>query len=171
MEENAKEEKSRTNKWNFAVYIGFFAGLIWGGLKIVENYFHFTSLPPGFLVEPFYKHSYLMTWRGYITGWLAFIILSIGASLIYALLFAKAKGPWVGVVYGVIWWVLIFLLIGPITGMTNWIAYIDLNTIFTEACVFILWGLFIGYSISFEFTDERSREPFSNGRNKARTNE
>ncbi|MFC6228364.1 YqhR family membrane protein [Paenibacillus allorhizosphaerae] len=157
---NGKEEKPHTNKWNFAVYIGFFAGFIWGGIKMIENYFHLTSLSPGFLIEPFFLHHYLMTAHGYIMGWLAYIVMSVIAALLYAVFLAKAKGPWVGIVYGLVWWGVIFLLIGPVSGMTNWIGIMDWNTIITELCLFVVWGLFIGYSISFEFTDERIREPY-----------
>lgn len=156
-----EETVQRTNKWIFALYVGFFAGVLWGGLKIVEQYFHLTSLSPGFLIEPFFKHSFLSAWAGYLLGWGSFILFSILASLIYAIVLAKAKGPWPGICYGLLWWGLIFLLIGPVSGMTEWIAYMDWNTILTDACLFVLWGLFIGYSISFEFTEERTREPFS----------
>ncbi|MCS7461661.1 YqhR family membrane protein [Paenibacillus doosanensis] len=153
----------RTNRWSFAVYIGLFAGLIWGAVKMLEHYLHFTSLPPGFLVEPFFKRSFLLSFQGYLLGWLIFILFSIFASLVYTLLLAKANGPWAGVAYGAIWWMLIFLLIGPVTGMMNWIAYLDWNTIITDFCLFIVWGLFIGYSISLEFTSEHKREPVAGG--------
>ncbi|MEK3723856.1 YqhR family membrane protein [Paenibacillus sp. FSL H8-0034] len=152
-----------SNKWFFSLYIGFYAGLIWGAVKMAESLFHFSNLSPGFMVEPFFKSSFLVTWQGYLLGWCVFIVFSIAASMLYALIFAKSAGPWAGLGYGAIWWGLIFLLIGPITGMMNWIAYLDLKTILTELCLFILWGLFIGYSIAFEFNDEREREPFKNG--------
>ncbi|MCZ8520667.1 MULTISPECIES: YqhR family membrane protein [Paenibacillus] len=161
---NRHHKKHHTNKWFFAAYIGFFAGLIWGGLKLLEHYFHFTSLMPGFLIEPFFLHSFLMTWTGLLIGWGAFIGMSVAASLLYALVLAKFRGPWLGVAYGLAWWAAIFLLIGPITGMTEWILYMDLNTILTDASLFAVWGLFIGYSIAFEFTDERAREPIGKRR-------
>lgn len=166
-----KETKPRTNKWLFSLYLGFSAGLLWGGLKIVQYYFHFTSLSPAFLIEPFYKHSYLVTWQGVLLGWGVYILLSIAAALLYALLFAKAKGPWYGLGYGLAWWGILFLLIGPLSGMMNWIAFLDWNTILTDSSLFLLWGLFIGYSISFEFTDERIREPFGNRRNQPTPNQ
>jgi len=53
----------------------------------------------------------------------------------------------------------LYLLIGPFTGMVPSVTKMDANTFFTDVCLFILWGLFIGYSISMEFTDERNREP------------
>ncbi|TVY11475.1 YqhR family membrane protein [Paenibacillus cremeus] len=155
-------ERQRTNRWNFALYIGVFAGLIWGGLKIIEYYFHFTTLPIGFLIEPFFLHSYVNTWQGMVTGWLAFILFSVVASLLYSVMLSQAKSAWIGIGYGAVWWGIIFLLIGPVTGMMNWIAFIDLNTILSDFCLFVLWGLFIGYSISFEFTDHRVSEPLKN---------
>lgn len=164
MHAKQEEKKPKTNKWFFSLYIGFFAGLFWGGLKMIQNYLHFTTLSPVFLIEPFYKHSFLMTWPGYLLGWSVFILFSMAASLLYALMLAKAKGPWYGLGYGLAWWAFIFLLIGPVTGMMNWIAFLDWNTILTDASLFLLWGMFIGYSISFEFTDERIREPFDNRR-------
>lgn len=154
------KETGKRSKWTFAVFIGFFAGLLWGAVKVMEHYFHFTSLPPGFLVEPFFKKSFLLTWQGYLVGWAVFIIFSIAAALLYTLILAKAVGPWVGVGFGLAVWAVIFLLIGPITGMMNWIAFMDWNTILTEACLFMLWGMFIGFSIAFEFNDESVREPF-----------
>lgn len=160
MQQEQRHEQAKTNKWTFAFYIGLFAGLIWGGLKIIEHYFHFTSLSPGFLLEPFFLHSFLSSRPGYLLGWGAFIVMSVAAALLYALILAKARGSWFGLFYGGAWWAAIFMFIGPVTGMMPWMIRMDLNTILTDACLFLIWGLFIGYSISFEFTDERSREPY-----------
>ncbi|WP_248925288.1 YqhR family membrane protein [Paenibacillus hamazuiensis] len=157
------ETVRHTNKWWFAGYIGFFAGVIWGALKIIEHFFRFTELTPGFLVEPFFRHSFLMTWQGYLVGWVFYILFSVAASLIYGIFLAKVKGPWGGVAYGVCWWGLLYLLVGPALGMMPWLGQIEWNTLITDACLFVLWGLFIGYSISVEFTDERTREPFKKG--------
>ncbi len=33
------------------------------------------------------------------------------------------------------------------------------DSIITEFCFFLLWGLFIGYTVAMEYTDERKREP------------
>ncbi|WP_442601234.1 YqhR family membrane protein [Paenibacillus sp. KN14-4R] len=148
-----------THRGLFALYIGFFAGLIWGLLKIVEYYFQFTTVVPGFMVEPFFLHQFLEQWRGCLVGLGSFIVFSIIASYIYMFLCSKLIGPWPGLVYGALWWCLIFLLIGPLTGMIEGITTLGLTTILTELCLFVLWGLFIGYSISFEFTNESEREP------------
>ncbi|MFC0216085.1 YqhR family membrane protein [Paenibacillus chartarius] len=155
---NWSENKKPTNRWLFGAYIGFFAGLIWGGLRIVEYYFRFTDVVPGFLVEFFFRHDFLTTPWGGVVGWGAFIIFSIVAAELYAAFLFKVKGPWIGLMYGLLWWGLLYLLVGPMTGMLPWLYEIGWNSIITDVCLYALWGLFIGYSISVEFTDERNRE-------------
>ncbi len=143
----------------FALYIGLAAGVFWGALKMSEFFLKFTAIPIGFLIEPFYKHAFIASWKGMLLGEGAFIIFSIMAAVIYYMILHKAKGPIIGIGYGIIWWLLIYLLIGPLSGMVPPLAEMDLNSNVTDGCLFILWGLFIGYSIAFEFTNEQSREP------------
>ncbi|TXK71870.1 YqhR family membrane protein [Paenibacillus sp. N3.4] len=152
----------KTNRWLYALYIGFFAGFLWGALKIVEQYLKFTTIVIGFLVEPFFKHEFLLTWKGMLIGWGFFTVFSIIAAFIYMAAFWKLQGPWWGLAYGVFWWIALYLIIGPISGMTYWITALDIDTILSEFCLFLLWGMFIGYSISVEYTNDRSREPIHN---------
>jgi uncharacterized membrane protein YagU involved in acid resistance len=153
------EERQSTSVWAFSLQIGLFAGLIWGGLKIVEYYLGFTKVPIGFLAKPFFLRSYYHSAAGFWTGWAYFILFSIAAALLYAALFRKVKGYWAGLGYGAAWWAVLYFWIGPSFGMTNRVEQLGWNTVVTDFCLFLLWGLFIGFSISFEFTDERSREP------------
>ena len=152
-------DSEQTGVWTFALQIGFFAGLIWGAVKVAEVYFRFTKIPANFMAKPFLAPSFMNTTAGFWMGWLTFIVFSVIAALLYAALFRKVAGHWAGLAYGAVWWALIYLLVGPSTGMMKWIYRYDWNTILTDSCLFLLWGLFIGYSISFEFTDEREREP------------
>ncbi|RCX23133.1 membrane protein YqhR [Fontibacillus phaseoli] len=159
MNQQQNRRKQSTNIWFFSLQIGFFAGLIWGGVKGVFYYMRFTSVLPGYLVEPFFKHQFLQTQWGYYVGWLFFILFSIIATLIYTLIFRKLKGPLPGLVYGVFWWFVIFMALGPLCGMTQPIQKLSFNTGFSEFCLFLLWGLFIGYTAAQEYTNERVREP------------
>lgn len=152
-----KEEKLLTNRWLFVLYIGFFAGLIWGAIKIVEYYFKFTKIPIGFLIEPFFKHDFLISWQGILIGWFYFALFSIVAAFLYMVSMWKLQGPWWGLGYGAFWWAVIYLFIGPLAGMTYWIYDLDLDSILTDLCLFLLWGMFIGYSISIEYTDASTR--------------
>jgi cation transport ATPase len=143
----------------FALELGFFAGLIWGLLRWLFYTLHFTVVAPGFLAEPFFKHSFMNTTAGHLVGLLFFIALSVVASLVYTFMFRKWKGPMPGIVYGLVWWVIFFVLTGPKLGMMNPLHRLTWDSIYTEICVFVLWGLFIGYTVAVEYTDERMREP------------
>lgn len=154
-----KLQDGNTNVIAFALELGFFAGLIWGAIHWVFYSFHFTKVIPGFLGAPFFKLSFLKSGSGHLAGWLLFIVLSTIASIIYALLFRKMRGPWPGIIYGIVWWCLIFAAAGPALHMVKPLRQLGWNTIVSEFCLFLLWGLFIGYTITVEFTDERKREP------------
>jgi Conserved membrane protein YqhR. len=153
------EGEHQTNPWLFSSMIGFFAGLIWGVIRWLFYELKFTAELPGFLADPFFKTSYLKTGWGIVVGIASYILFSVLAALLYRVLLGKLKGPWPGVLYGLVWWMMIFLLLGPLTGISHKITVAGWNTLFSELCIFLLWGIFIGYSIAFEFTDEASREP------------
>ncbi|GAB6990432.1 YqhR family membrane protein [Paenibacillus pini] len=149
----------RTNPWGYALELGIFAGIIWGAIHWVFYSLHFTVIVPGFLGEPYFKHAFLKSGLGQFVGWLFFIVLSIIASYMYIFLFRKMKGPWPGIAYGIVWWILIFVAIGPYVHMVKPINKLTWDTLVSEFCIFLLWGLFIGYTIAVEYTDERKREP------------
>ncbi|QNK55469.1 YqhR family membrane protein [Paenibacillus sp. PAMC21692] len=148
-----------TNRWLYAVHIGLFAGLIWGSIRWMFYSMKFTTELPGFLMEPFFRHHFLISYWGIVIGIAGFIVFSIAAALLYTALLGRFRGPWPGIFYGLGWWALMFLAAGPLIGMTSRVNAAGWNTILSELCIFTLWGVFIGYSIAFEFTDESSREP------------
>ncbi|RRJ66482.1 hypothetical protein EHV15_28820 [Paenibacillus oralis] len=154
-----QHRRERTNIWFYSLEIGFFAGLIWGAVKGLFYFLRFTTVVPGYLVEPFFKRSFLHSQAGYYVGWLFFIVFSILATLIYTLLFRKLKGPGPGILYGIVWWGLIFGILGPMFGMTRPLLELSRDTLISEFCLYLLWGLFIGYTTAEEYTDEREREP------------
>ncbi|WP_110932341.1 YqhR family membrane protein [Paenibacillus bouchesdurhonensis] len=148
-----------TNVWSFALQLGFFAGLIWGGIRALMYFFKLTVVLPGYLAEPFFKTRFLQTQGGYYVGWVFFILFSIAAALLYTLIFRRLKGPYPGILYGIIWWGIIFIVVGPMFGMTKPILELPSGTLISEFCLYLLWGLFIGYTAAMEYTDERRREP------------
>jgi hypothetical protein len=152
-------EDHHTNPWLFSTKIGFFAGLIWGIVRWMFYEMKFTSVLPGFAADPFFKAAFLKTGWGEVLGIGFFVIFSIIAALLYKVILGRLRGPWPGVVYGLIWWAILFVAVGPLMGLMQPVTKAGWNTLFTELCVFLLWGVFIGYSIAFEFTDEASREP------------
>ncbi|WMT42605.1 YqhR family membrane protein [Paenibacillus sp. D2_2] len=96
---------------------------------------------------------------GYYAGWGFFILFSLLATLVYILLFRKLRGPLPGILYGIVWWVILFVWAGPSLHLMEPLRKLSMNTIISEFCLYLLWGMFIGYSVAHEYTDERKREP------------
>jgi len=147
-----------TRPFAYALNIGFFAGLFWSCIRLVGYYCHFTNEPVSFLLKHFLTEQQLTNIVGNVLGTASFILFSMLAALIYMWLFRNLEGPWPGLWYGLGWWGVLFGA-GPFIGITKSINGSELTLVLTDLCVFIVWGLFIGYSIAFEFTDESSREP------------
>ncbi|SET57837.1 YqhR family membrane protein [Paenibacillus sp. NFR01] len=157
MSPSKQQRSNHTNPVTFALELGIFAGLIWGGIRWLMYTLHFTKVLPGFLGEPFFKHSFLVKAQGHLAGYLLFIGFSVVASLIYVLIFRKLKGPWPGMLYGVLWWAVIFLAYSR-TFLMQPPMKLPWNSAISEFCLFVLWGLFIGYTAAIEYTDERKRD-------------
>ncbi|GAB2693061.1 YqhR family membrane protein [Paenibacillus thermoaerophilus] len=159
-----KESGKAVGIWRYAVGIGFFAGLLFGFLKIAEVYFRFTSVPITFLIRPYFTQEFLRSGWGLWFGWGAFTLMSIACSLLYALLLRRTGGPWAGFAFGLAVWGAVYCFLGPWFGWLNPAAEYDFNTLITDACLFLIWGAFIGYSISFEFTSDKRSDPASSSR-------
>ncbi len=117
---------------------------------MVLFYFNFTEAPPGFLLTPLFNAAFVHSWGGRLAGWAAFIGISIAAAMLYAALFAKAEGPWSGLLYGLLWGGLLFAAAGRDAGALKPLSQWNGSSFCSEAGVFALWGIFIGYSISYE---------------------
>ncbi|WP_274651769.1 YqhR family membrane protein [Paenibacillus humicola] len=154
-----ERRRNVTNPAGYSLMIGFFAGLLWGGLRWLLYIVHFTHVIPAFLLDPFFRLSFLKTGWGQLAGLGGFILFSIAAALIYYYTLGRIAGPWPGLVYGFFWWCVWFAAVGPLLRMMEPLHKIGYDSMTTELCVFLMWGLFIGYSIAYEFNDETSREP------------
>ncbi|WP_036708846.1 YqhR family membrane protein [Paenibacillus pinihumi] len=153
----------KTNRWLYGLNTGFFAGLIWGLFHWLLYSINFTRVLPGFLLDSFMQRSFLLSYWGVAAGIGAYIVFSILATYLYMLTLGQYRGPWPGLFYGMFWWAVIFLGIGPFWGMVLPFNKLGWDSITTEFCIFLIWGIFIGYTIAFEFHDEASREPANAG--------
>ncbi len=146
----------------YSLKIGFFAGLIWGLLRWLASGLHFTKVSQAFLLDPFVPRAWLGGFYWQLGGLGAFIAMSILAAVLYVALLGKLSGPWPGFAFGAVWWALVYAWAGPLVGALPPLNLIGWDSIVTDFCLFLLWGLFIGYSISFELHDEAALEPSPN---------
>ncbi|OKO91179.1 hypothetical protein BRO54_2880 [Geobacillus proteiniphilus] len=93
-------------------------------------------------------------------------IISIAAALLYYALLRNICGMWAGILYGAALWMIVFYLFNPLFPNVQPVADLEINTIVTTLCLYILYGVFVGYSISFE-TQEMNRLSSSSGKEAA----
>lgn len=148
LEQNKREQPMALSMK--AAITGFVSGIFWSLVGYLAYFFHFTELSPNMILLPWN----IGDWKYGKTGnyLVIFLIglLSIVTALLYYALFRKIKSMWAGVGYGVALWVLIFYVLNPLLPSLRSVSELERNTIITTICLYILYGLFIGYSISFE---------------------
>lgn len=135
--------------------IGLFGGLFWSLLAYLAYLFHFTELSPNMVLTPWavgdWKHHTLGNFIGII-----FIgLLSILVAFLYYVIFRKSQEIWTGIIYGAVLFVLVFYLLNPIFPGLESVREFKKETIVTTICLYILFGAFIGYSISFELAEAK----------------
>ncbi|MEH7237030.1 YqhR family membrane protein [Bacillus sp. JJ1562] len=148
LEQNKKDrEMSIIGK---VVVIGLFGGIFWSLLSYFTYVFHFTELSPNLILKPWILGDWKNRVLGQFIGIFVIGIISIGVAFIYYALLKKLKSIWVGVGFGIVLWLIVFYLFNPIFPDIKTVAELDRNTVITTICFYILYGVFIGYSISFE---------------------
>ncbi len=148
-----KKETTNSNKWRSALSIGLSGGVIWGMLSYAFYYLQFTDVGPSMYAKPILNQSYILKWQGHLIGLGFFIMYVLLASFLYAAIFIRFSSPWVGIGYGLAWWGIVFLVLNPLFDLTKSVKELGLNSNSVMLSIFILLGLFIGYSLSIEFNN------------------
>lgn len=162
----ARKSAEKPRSLHPAVYstlIGLYAGFIWGLIRWLVVALKFTDVPQAFLADPWVRRAALGHWYWQWGGLLLFMLMSALAGFVYWLLLRALRGPWPGIVYGAAWWAALFFAVGPMSGATLPAREIGWKSLISELCIYVAWGLFIGYSIAFEYHDEAGREPDEKG--------
>src|SRR5690606_3301955 len=108
--------------------------------------FPYTSL-----FRSFISGKWIDKWYGYIFFVLFISVLSIVFALIYYVLFRKINGWFIGVVYGLMLWTIFGLFIPLLFYDISFTELVTSRTNVATICSFILYGVFIGYSISYDY--------------------
>lgn len=138
--------------------IGFFGGLIWSSVWYVLFYLNFTSVGPALAIDPWALPDWKQTYVGQLVGIVALSLLSIGVAFLYRLTLQKLSTIWPGIIFGIVLWGITFLLLHPIFPSLKPMKELDEVTIVATLALFIIYGVFIGYSISFEYEEMERTE-------------
>ena len=154
---NGKEQVSANAGFGKQILLtGLWGGLFWSFIGQIGYYFHFTKIPPRVILEPWALGPWKNQWTGTVISIILLAVLSIGIAFIYAAALKKAGGLLSGIGYGIFLFLLVFLLLNPMFPGISPYRDLDRNTLVTSICLFVLYGVFIGYSISWEYKNEQS---------------
>jgi len=152
----SKQEKPVSQLGN-VVLIGFIGGLFWSALGQLSHYFNFTEMGPTVLLDGWHSYRWTDGYLGIIISILLCGIIAIAAAFLYYWLLRKQSHLFVSIIFGVFLWLVVHLALVPLFPTMLSIREMDFNTIVTTVCLYILFGVFVGVSISFD-ESERKRQ-------------
>ncbi|WP_137788921.1 YqhR family membrane protein [Bacillus sp. E(2018)] len=155
LEQNKQE--SQSSFMSRVVGVGFFGGLIWACFGFIAYYLNFSKVGPALVLAPWALGKWKTEWIGQLISILIIALLSILVAIGYRYAFAKIKSMWAGILFGVALWGIVFFLLHPIFPGLEPMNTIGKNTITTTLCIYILYGVFVGYSISFEYSERHGQ--------------
>ncbi|TFJ93697.1 YqhR family membrane protein [Lentibacillus salicampi] len=133
---------------------GFVGGLLGGFFGIVLFYFNFSEVSPkSYLLRSWLTASWIDSWLGTVLSILMIGVISLLTAFIYYVLFKKINSLMMGIAYGIVMWFIVFYIIQPIFPNIPPLMELSANTIVSTVCLYILYGTFIGYSISYDYND------------------
>lgn len=167
MEENKQQlEQNKHEKpmsfISIVVVTGLIGGILWSSIALLAYFLNFTDVRPNLILEPWALGNWKNGWIGTVFSILVIGLLSIGAALVYYALLRRFNNIWVGMAYGLVLFFLVFYVLNPIFPGIESFWKLSKNTLITTACIYLLYGIFVGYSISFEASERSVRANQSN---------
>lgn len=133
--------------------IGLFGGLFWGAVHYVLFLFNFTKVGPSFVLLPWALPEWKHTYVGHLLGIVFISILSLGIAFLYRWLLKRWETIWVGALFGGMLWFFIFFILHPIFPSLESVPDMEKTTLITTLCLFVMYGVFIGYSVAYEYKE------------------
>ncbi|MTH52369.1 hypothetical protein GKZ89_03045 [Bacillus mangrovi] len=132
---------------------GFAGGLFWSAMGFIAFYFKLTEISPNMILQPVSAGGWKDGMWGSAASLLIISFLSIGAAFVYYALLKKFHSIWAGILYGIGLWAAVFFLAVPLFPVLKSAAELSSDTTVTVLCLYILYGTFIGYSISYDYQE------------------
>lgn len=137
---------------NKALYTGFIGGIIGAICGKVLYYFNFIEVgPKSFVLTSWNNEKWTEGSLGTLISIILIGLLSIGVAFIYYLIFKNVNRIWMGVVYGGILWGIVFYLLQPVFTNVSPLEELESSTIISTLCLYVLYSVFIGYTISYDY--------------------
>lgn len=167
-EGHSKEEQSdqqhdnhkrvrEAKKQLYIMYVGFFGGLFASIMTYIVHAFGFIPFGPGVIWQhfpSFQSFQWLHGPWGHVISIILLSLLSIAIAYLYYGFFRRMDTPWLGIWFGLTLWAIMFLAVNPFFEART-VKELGFTTNTTFICIFIVYGLFVGYSISYQYLSDQ----------------
>lgn len=140
------------------VSTGFIGGAGLSFIGYLFYLFHFSEVSPNMLLQPIVLGDWKNRMFGTFISIILIGILAIGAALLYYAILRRIKGMWAGLIFGIVLWLIVFFLFNPMFPGLASINELKSETLISSFCLYLLFGLFVGYSISFDYNELNSEK-------------
>jgi hypothetical protein len=139
-------------------WTGLFGGIFWGLIGLLAYYFNFTEIRPNVILEPWALGNWKNEWLGTVISLVLLGILSVAMAFAYYLALKKFNGILFGLGFGIVLFLIVFVVLNPIFPSIKPFLKLGINTFVTTICLYLIYGLFIGYSINYEYQNNKFEE-------------
>ncbi|AKU25729.1 hypothetical protein AVP43_02940 [Geobacillus stearothermophilus] len=162
-EQKGKLEQEKTERpmtlVQKTIITGFVGGVFWSLMGYLAYFFNFSEISPNMVLIPWVAGDWKYGRAGNYAAIVLIGIISIAAALLYYAMLRNIRGMWAGMLYGAALWVVVFYLLNPLFPNVKPVADLETNTVITTLCLYILYGVFVGYSVSFEAQEMNRPSP------------
>lgn len=138
-----------------ALEIGAFGGAFWSLLGYIAYFLNFSSIGPSIFIRPFVTKAFADRPLAQFMGVAVATLFGMLFALVYVFTLSRFYQPWISVGCGAALFVLFYYVIAPLFSITSRpLHHLGTNTFSTQLCLFILFGLFVGFSLSAEFSSK-----------------
>lgn len=152
-EETQTQENNKNPAQSFFSIItvtGFVGGVLWSFIDYLAYILNFTTIGPNHILKIFGFNDRNFHQASHFIGIFLCGIISIILSFLYYILLKNVRSIWGGIFFGIALWTTVCYWFGPSLLHVDPIHKFGTNTFVTSLCLFILFGVFVGYSISYE---------------------
>lgn len=131
---------------------GFIGGVFWCSVTLIASYFKIIDISPKMYLQLILSNKkWLTKWYGTVFTIIIFGVFSIVIAYVYHVLFKKIERLIVGVLFGMGISVVVLFILPHLFNDAPYLLTMSKRSMTASICLFILYGTFIGYSISFDY--------------------
>jgi hypothetical protein len=153
-----QQNRKAASRFNLSdIITGFIGGVLWSTVAWLAYFFHFTDLSVAdFILRSWVWMPWADSWAGELVSILLVGILSVLVAFLYYVFLKKSQGIIPSLLFGVALWVLVQIILAPIIYGVDSAFQADRNANITTMCLYLLYAVFIGYSISYEYQQSQA---------------